>query len=78
MDEPSWRAKLLKANINITNIDYENRTIYFDFAYRPGPGKPQRWAKTFAWLEEDAQIDMGLVAEQLKENVLELRKELEG
>ena len=76
MDELSWRARLLKSNINITNIDYEHGVIYFDFAYRMYPCAPQKWAKTFAWIEIPA--DMEKVSDQLRDRVTELRKELEG
>lgn len=79
MDELSWRARLAKSNINVTNIDYKHWVIYFDFAYRPYSGVSQKWAKTFAWVEiiEDA-VDMEKVADQLRDIVTELRKELEG
>lgn len=76
MDEMSWRARLAKSNINITHIDYDHGIIYFDFAYRPYSGTPQKWAKTFAWL--DLPVDMEKVTDQLRDKVTDLRKELEG
>ena len=76
MDELSWRARLLKSNINITRIDYDYKTIYFDFAYRPYSGGTQKWGKSFMWYEEP--LDWGHFADALKLKVLELRKELEG
>lgn len=77
MDEQlSWRARLAKSNINITNIDYDHQTVYFDFSYRPYPGAAQRWSKSFAWYEEP--VDWSHFADALRLKVLELRKELEG
>ena len=76
MDELSWRAKLAKSNINITHIDYDHGALYFDFAYRPYSGAAQKWAKTLTWL--DTPVDMEKVADQLRDRVTELRKELEG
>lgn len=76
MDEMSWRARLAKANINITNIDYENKTVYFDFSYRTAPGRPLKWAKSFAWYDEP--LNWNSFADALRDKVLELRKELEG
>lgn len=82
MDEMSWRAKLLKSNINITGVDYENEWVFFDFAYRPHSGQPQRWGKTvtdvifYPGVKED--IDWEATANKLKDEVLSLRKELEG
>lgn len=75
MDELSWRAKLAKSNINVTYLDFDNGVIYFDFAYRVAPGKPQKWVKSFAWFEEP--IDWGVLADELRDKVLNLRKELE-
>jgi hypothetical protein len=75
MDELSWRARLAKSNINITYIDHDNGILYFDFAYRSAPGKPQKWAKTFAWIEEP--VDWEQLTDTLRDKVLNLRKELE-
>lgn len=76
MDEMSWQSKLLKANINITRIDTDNKWIYFDFAYRPYTGALQRWGKTVVGY--NSLEDEGALVEGLKEAVLKLRKELEG
>ena len=77
MDETlSWQARLAKSNINITHIDYDHQTVYFDFSYRPYPGAPQRWAKSLLWYEEP--VDWEHFADALKLKALELRKELEG
>lgn len=82
MDELSWRARLAKSNINITNIDWDNNLLYYDFAYRPYSGAPQRWGKTvtaaifYTGVKED--IDWEATADRLKDEVLALRKELEG
>jgi hypothetical protein len=46
-EDAECRAQLLKANINVTRIDYDHGLIYYDFAYRPYSGAPQRWGKTF-------------------------------
>lgn len=82
MDELSWRARLLKSNINITNIDWDNNLLYYDFAYRPHSGAPQRWGKTvtaaifYPGVKED--IDWEATVSRIKDEVLSLRKELEG
>lgn len=90
MDEMSWQAKLLKSNINITKIDYDHGLVYFDFAYRPYSGVPQKWGKTVAAIEVDElksynsagelckYIDWSKMANRIRSEVLELRKELEG
>lgn len=76
MDETSWQSKLLRANINITNIDTTNKWIYLDFAYRPAAGVPQRWGKTVVGYNSLEDTDALVVG--LKEAVLRMRKELEG
>ena len=75
MDEMSWQLELLKSSINITNLDIENRFVYFDFAYRPKPGGPRVWGKSMIKYQGSKFIE---VAEQTKAAVLTLRKELEG
>ena len=76
MDEPlSWRGALAKSNINITHIDYDNQVVYFDFAYRPHSGAPQKWVKTLDGLKTDETWKE--LAERIQKLVLVLRKELE-
>lgn len=69
----SWRAKLAKANINIKNM--HGGIVYFDFAYRPYAGANQKWASTIYWPGPDDTIEV--VAHEIRELVLDLRKELE-
>lgn len=77
MDEDfSWRTKLIKSNINIKRVDYDEGVIYFDFAYRPYSGAPQKWASTFDRLKAGESTKE--LAERIGGLVLELRKELEG
>lgn len=76
MDDTLWRVVLAKANINITNIDYANNKVYFDFSYRTKPGKPLKWMKTVDELKPGE--DWQQFAYRLCDLVLELRKELEG
>lgn len=77
MDENlSWRTKLIKSNINIKHIDYDYGVIYFDFAYRPYSGAPQKWASTFDRLKKGESTKE--LVERIGRLVLELRKELEG
>ena len=75
MDETSWRLALLKAGINITNIDFEQDLVYFDFAYRPNPGGPRVWGKSVAVVLPD--ITGETIVSTVKEAVLNFRKELE-
>lgn len=91
MDENlSWRAKLAKSNINILNID-EDRW-YYEFMYRPRPGQV-KWSKTFyepkvgSWridmdkkefVECEPEYSPSIIAAKILEEVLKLRKELEG
>ena len=74
MDENlSWRAKLAKSNINI--LDIHNNFIFVEFTYHPKPGV-FKWCKTaFPFREGMRIIDL---AEEVKGEVLNLRKELEG
>lgn len=74
MDETSWRLALLKAGINITNIDFENDLVYFDFAYRPSPGGPRVWGKSVAVVPD---ITGDTIVAVVKNAVLNFRKELE-
>ena len=69
MDETnlSWRAKLAKANINI--LDIHDCTIFVEFTYHPKPGV-FKWCKT--------TFPSNRPIEDLLNDVLELRKELEG
>lgn len=84
MDELSWRAKLLKSNINITRVDYRHGLLYVDFAYRPYAGGTQRWGKTITDLVQSEDIIGGVqtnwdrTAANALEDILSLRKELEG
>lgn len=87
MDGMSWRARLAKSNINILNID-ENRW-YYEFMYHPRPGQT-KWCKTFYELKDGRdKVNMlttgttvmdttDNIAERLADEVLKLRKELEG
>lgn len=91
MDEMSWRARLAKSNINILNID--EARWYYEFMYHPKPGQT-KWCKTFYQLPEGEikfidgdhtrlyrePVDNSpeTVAEELRREVLRLRKELES
>lgn len=72
MDEMSWRARLAKSNINILNID-EGRW-YYEFMYHPRPGQT-KWCKTF--YETKRGRDPECISQEIKDEVLKLRKELE-
>lgn len=76
MEEPTWQIKLLKAGINITHIDTDNNYVYFDFAYRPNPGKPRVWGKSM--LDATEFNSWEAMTDEVKEMVLKLRMELEG
>jgi len=84
MDELSWRARLLKSNINITKIDYKYGILYIDFAYRPRSGQPQKWGKTISDLVQyedmvgTRRIDWHETTSNVLTDVLNLRKELEA
>ena len=77
MDEKnlSWRAKLAKANINILSVD--NDKWYIEFTYHPKPGT-FKWCKTFFSFDPEIELPDGANARIVLEEVLELRKELEG
>lgn len=75
MDEQSWQTELVRAGINITKLDVENRLVYFDFAYRPRSGGTRIWGKSVMGHSTYKFADM---ADELKTFVLEMRKELEG
>ena len=89
MDGMSWRAALAKANINI--LDVHDNAVFLEFTYHPKPGV-FKWCKTmFTFPEYDIVVpdddpakwvkvkkDRGDVARQILEEVLTLRKELEG
>lgn len=76
MDENlSWRARLLKANINIKYFDKHSALIYFDFAYRPHAGQSQKWASSI--YRPDHDMDWPEAADQIRNLVTSLRKELE-
>lgn len=90
MDENlSWRAMLAKANINI--LDVHDNTVFLEFTYHPKPGV-FKWCKTmFTFPEYDIVVpdddpakwvkvkkDRSNVAAQILDEVLSLRKELEG
>ena len=80
MDEMSWRARLARKNINILNIDDD--TWYYEFMYRPRPGQI-KWCKTFCVVPFTLSVnptdtDLDCNARHLEEEVLSLRKELEG
>ena len=86
MDESnlSWRARLAKSNINILGMD--SKRIYLEFTYHPKPGV-FKWCKTV--IENEYPLDQALDsqeyedfqefnAQHILEEVLSLRKELEG
>ena len=89
MDGLSWRARLAKSNINILNIDDER--WYYEFMYHPKPGQT-KWCKTYLEVPSEMVVpkdapwdwfklhedDPEKIAEILREEVLRLRKELEG
>lgn len=75
MDEQSWQVDLVRSGINITNLDVENRLVYFDFAYRPRSGGARVWGKS---VMKHSTYKFTELADELKAFVLEMRKELEG
>lgn len=83
MEELSWRAKLAKSNVNILNIDEDNNKWYYEFMYRPRPGQI-KWSKTFYTVKFTETkpgvlgISYDVIADNIRKEVLELRKELEG
>lgn len=85
MDETlSWRAKLAKANINILSMDPQR--VYIEFTYHPKPGT-FKWCKTVvenryplnqAGDEQEYEDFQEMNAQYILDEVLALRKELEG
>ena len=91
MDEKSlsWRALLAKANINI--LDVHDDCVFIEFTYHPKPGV-FKWCKTMLHFPEydvvvpdddpvkgyKVKNDRSDVARQILDEVLKLRKELEG
>lgn len=73
MDEVSWRARLAKSNINI--LDIHDCMIFVEFTYHPKPGV-FKWCKT-AYQFNDL-MNMEELAEAITDDILSLRKELEG
>lgn len=83
-DSLSWRARLAKSNINILNIDKDRWLI--EFTYHPKPGV-FKWCKTllitpYNISEAGDQLEyedfQELSAQYVLDEVLKLRKELEG
>ena len=76
------RAQLLKANINVTRLDYDNSMVYYDFAYRPYSGAPQRWGKTFLRVGSGVktlnQCSLKEWIDIVKDDALRMRKILEA
>lgn len=85
MDESlSWRARLAKSNINILGMD--SHRVYIEFTYHPRPGT-FKWCKTVvenryplseAGDEQEYEDFQELNARYILDEVLALRKELEG
>ncbi len=88
MDGLSWRAKLGTSNITILNINRDDPTrwdVYYEFMYHPHSGVT-KWCKT--WTTVQGQYSEGLdeqlpvvdldLLDQLEDEVLKLRKELEA
>lgn len=74
MDEGlSWRARLAKSNINI--LDMHDGIVFFEFTYHPKPGI-FKWCKTMMPLQGMANNND--LADGVTDEVLKLRKELEG
>lgn len=79
----SWRARLAKSNINI--LDVHDNYIFLEFTYHPRPGT-FKWCKTYFELDyplseagdEEYHDFENLNATYILEQVLALRKELEG
>ena len=73
-DSLSWRAKLAKSNINI--LDYHEGGDYnliVEFTYHPKPGV-FKWCKTLFPRITNVENNVDYILEE----VLKLRKELEG
>lgn len=86
MDETnlSWRARLAKSNINILSMD--RRKVFIEFTYHPKPGV-FKWCKTVvenryplseAGDPQEYEDFQELNAQYILDEVLKLRKELEG
>lgn len=73
MDDTSWRARLAKSNINI--LDIHDNMVFLEFTYHPKVGV-FKWCKTVYPFKEGMKVE-DLVT-QLEDEVLSLRKELEG
>lgn len=88
----SWQASLARKNINILNIDFNDKhttaTVYYEFMYHPRPGQT-KWSKTFTDVKGDLRGDRDSgyfyqpiegrnILSKLSDEVLSLRKELEG
>ena len=85
----SWRARLAKSNINILSID-DDRWFY-EFMYHPRPGQT-KWCKTYYEIPNEIfvpqdrpydwtklrETDVEKIVAGLQDEVLALRKELEG
>ena len=85
----SWRALLAKSNINI--LDVHDDCVFIEFTYHPKPGI-FKWCKTMFYfpseevvMPEDDPVkwykvkkDRSDVAKDILDEVLKLRKELEG
>lgn len=83
----SWRARLAKSNINITNVSFNSMhticDVCFEFPYHPVPGQI-KWLKTVSEfigeMDEDNKpvlLTLPQITEAIRKQVLELRKELE-
>ena len=86
MDETnlSWRARLAKSNINILSMDPHR--VYIEFTYHPKPGV-FKWCKTVlenmyplnqACDKQEYEDFQEMNAQYILDEVLKLRKELEG
>lgn len=74
MDGKSWRARLAKSNINI--LDIHDNMVFMEFTYHPPKSGAFKWCKTvYPFVTGMKAEDL---AESIQEEVLELRKELEG
>ena len=88
MDELSWKVRLARSSINITNITED--TWYYEFPFHPKAGQV-KWCKTFSKIgvgktlggTESAPYKLHLpmtdeqMANQICDDVLEMRKRLE-
>ena len=77
MDEDyTIRTKLIKSNINIKHIDFDNNVLYFDFSYRPHSGAMQKWSSTFYIMGKNERLQDAM--ENINSLALELRMILEN